>query len=129
MILYHYTSERAFNEIQRTKKIIPTDPWTTMDAAYGHGWYFTDLTPDTCDAWTVAYCWRNAAVFNKVECYLKFDIPDGILKHCRDHVYMISSWDDRIEYLEGKKTPNCSKSPCLSCDVISRVKSRFGWKS
>lgn len=127
MILYHYTSRAAFDEIMRTKKVLASDPWTTMDVAYGHGWYFTDLAPDKCDAWTVAYCWRSLDVFNKVEFYLKFDVPDDILKHCREHVYMISLWDDRIQYLEGKETQKCSKAPCTLCDVISKVKQFFRW--
>ena len=127
MILYHYTSKTAFDEILRTNNIHPSNPWTTMDATYGQGWYFTDLPPDKCDAWTVAHCWRNISVFDKVEYYLKFDIPDNILKHCRDHVYMIDNWDNRIKYLEGKVTQKCPKAPCRLCDVISKVKKFFGW--
>jgi hypothetical protein len=127
MILYHYTSKESFDQILSSGTINASDPWTTMDAAYGHGWYFTDLAPDKCDAWTVAYCWRSLSVFQRVECYLKFDIPDDILRKCRDHVYMISAWNDQIKYLEGNSTPKCSKGSCLACDVISKVKSFFGW--
>jgi hypothetical protein len=126
MILFHYTSKKSFDEILQTNKILASDPWTAMDAAYGHGWYFTDLPPDQCDAWTVAYCWRSISVFSKVECYMKFDIPDGSLKHCRDHVYMLSEWDDRIKYIEGKETPKCSKGPCILCAAISSVKKFLG---
>jgi hypothetical protein len=126
MILYHYTSKKAFNEIVRTNKLISTDPWTTMDAAYGHGWYFTDLAPDQCDAWTVAYCWRSISVFDKVECYLKFEIPDDVPKRCREHVYMASSWDTRIQYLEGKETPKCGKAPCITCAVIAKIRQFLG---
>ena len=127
MILYHYTSKKSFDDILRTNSIIPSDPWTTMDASYGRGWYFTELPPDKCDAWTIAHCWRSVSVFSKVESYLKFDIPDDILKHCRDHVYMINGWDNRIKYIEGKETPKCSKAPCALCDVVSKVKKYFGW--
>jgi len=126
MVLFHYTSKDSFNEILRTKKILASDPWTTMDAAYGHGWYFTDLAPNQCDAWTVAYCWRSLSVFNRVEYYMKFDIPDGSLKYCREHVYMLSKWDDRISYIEGKETPKCSKGPCIMCSVISTVRKFLG---
>lgn len=128
MILYHYTTKAAFDEIMRTRNLLPTEPWTTMDKAHGHGWYFTDLAPDKCDAWTVAYCWRSISEFGKVQCHLKFDIPDDILKHCRDHVYMIAAWNDRIKYLEEKETQKCPKGPCMLCDVISRVKQFLGWK-
>jgi len=96
-----------------------------MDKAYGQGWYFTDRPPDKCDAWTVAYCWRNITVFEKVEYYLKFDIPDEILKHCRDHVYMLTKWDDRINYIEGSKNQECSKGSCIDCDIIPKVKEFF----
>jgi len=127
MILYHYTSKTAFDEIMRTKKIMSSDPWTTMDASYGHGWYFTDLDPKKCDAWTVAYCWRSLTVFSKVEYHMKFDIPDDIVENCRDHVYMIKAWDHRVQYMEGGATPKCPKAPCIICDAISRVKQFFGW--
>lgn len=128
MILYHYTSKTAFDEVMRTKKIMSSDPWTTMDASYGRGWYFTDLDPKKCDAWRVAYCWRSLSLFNRVEYYLKFDIPDNILRYCREHVYMISEWDNRIKFIEGKETPKCSKGSCILCDVISKVKQFFAWK-
>lgn len=127
MILYHYTTKQSYEEIIRTGTIHSSNPWTTMDAAYGHGWYFTDLAPDKCDAWTVAHCWRSLSVFEKVEYYLKFDIPDAILKHCRDHVYMITAWDNRIQYLEGKANTKCPKGACLACEVISKIKRFFGW--
>ena len=126
MILYHYTSKTAFDQIVSTGKISPTDPWTTMDKAYGHGWYFTDLAPDKCDAWTVAHCWRTVSEFGKVQCYLKFDIPDELLKHCRDHVYMLSVWDNRIKYMEGKETPKCGKGSCFVCEVMTKVKQFLG---
>lgn len=126
MMLYHYTSKVAFDEIQRTKLLNRSDPWTTMDSSYGAGWYFTDLTPDKCHAWKVAHCWRNVTAFAKVECYLKFDIPENLLQHCRDHVYMLSSWDNQIKYVEGKDTPKCGRGSCMVCDVISTVKKFFG---
>ncbi len=126
MILYHYTSKEAYDAIMRTNELEKSDPWTTMDASYGQGWYFTDLAPDKCDAWTVAYCWRSISVFSKVKYYLKFDIPDSILEHCRDHVYMINAWHNDIKYLEGKETPKCGKGSCLVCDVIGKVKKFLG---
>lgn len=126
MILYHYTSKMSFDNILRTGQIEPSAPWTTMESSFGHGWYFTDLPPNQCDAWTVAYCWRSLSVFSKVQCYLKFEIPDNIPKKCREHVYMVSSWDNRMKYIEGKETPKCSKGSCLLCDVIGKVKQFLG---
>lgn len=125
MVLYHYTFKNAFDEIIRTNNILPSDPWTTMDASYGRGYYFTDLPPDHCDAWKVAYCWRSVSVFSKVEYYLKFEIPNDIIINCRNHVYMINDWDKRISYIEGKKAPKCGKGSCLACEVISKVKQLF----
>lgn len=136
MILYHYTSADNFRAITRSGLLHASDPWTTMDAAYGHGWYFTDRPPDKCDAWTVAHCWRSLDVFQRVEYYLKFDIPDHLLKNCREHVWMIdqSDWNGNLNnrwpvtYIEGKKNQGCSKAvSCLVCDVISKVKSFLGW--
>jgi hypothetical protein len=127
MVLYHYTSKAAFDEIMRTKTLQRSKPWTAMDSFYGEGWYFTDLPPNTCNAWTIAYCWRSLSVYSRVESYLKFDIPEDIPSHCRDHVYMINLWDNRIKYLEGKETPKCPKGLCIICDVISNVKKFFGW--
>lgn len=137
MIPYHYTSKAGFDAITRSGVLNASDPWTTMDAAYGYGWYFTDHPPDKCDAWTVAHCWRRLDVFDRVEYYLKFDIPDHLLESCRDHVWMIASadWDGStgttspVKYLAGQKNQACSKAvSCLLCDVISKVKGFFGWK-
>ncbi len=128
MILYHYTSKDSFDKIMSTGKLLPTDPWTTMDKAYGQGWYFTDLAPDQCDAWTVAHCWKTISEFGKVEYYLKYDIPDEIVKHCREHVYMLSAWDNRIRRIEAKENPKCGKGSCFLCDVITRVKQFLGIK-
>ena len=128
MILYHYTSKACFDRIKKTESLDVSDPWTTMDASYGRGWYFTDLEPTNCDAWTIAHCWKNLSAFSKVECYLKFDIPDHIIKHCRDHVYMINNWHENIKYLEGNNTPKCGKGSCFVCDIIGKVKQFLGIK-
>lgn len=136
MILYHYTSAASFRNITTTGVLNASDPWTTMDSAYGNGWYFTDRPPDQCDAWTVAHCWRTLKVFDRVEYYLKFEIPDNLLAKCRDHVWMIgpANWNGNInsgwpvKYLEGKSTPKCGKAvSCLVCDAIKAVKQFFGW--
>lgn len=99
-----------------------------MDAAYGIGFYFTDISPEKCRAWTVAYCWRSLNVFEKVECYLKFNIPNDIIQNCREHVFMISDWDERIVYLEGNPTPKCSLGQCFMCHMVSQVKQALGLK-
>jgi len=126
MILYHYTSNKSFNEITRTG-LKASAPWTAKDSAYGPGWYFTDLAPETCDAWTVAFCWRRLDVFTRVESYLKYDIPDEIVTFCREHVYMIKRPDARIRYIDGGPNKKCSTSiSCFVCDTFKRVRAWLG---
>jgi len=93
MILYHYTTKESYDEIVRTEELIPSTPWTTMDAYAGDGWYFTDLTPSNSDITIAEHCWLDTspATLLKVECYLKFDIDvDELLKNTRPHVYMMT---------------------------------------
>jgi len=102
MIVYHYTTKESFDTITRTKQIIPSSPWTTMDSAYGTGWYFTELGPEYCDVCIAKMCWNNVTVLDRVTHYLKFDINYTILKPCRTHVYMLQEWkEELIKYLGG----------------------------
>ncbi|MCK5581894.1 MAG: hypothetical protein KAJ18_11545 [Candidatus Omnitrophica bacterium] len=115
--VYHYTTKEAYDEIMRTKQLLPSSPWTTMDSAYGTGWYFTDLGPDQCDMSVAYYCWKNANLIDKVRYYLAFDIDDSILKSCRAHVWMINKWDESlITYVGGDKNRDCSSKPCSTCE-------------
>jgi hypothetical protein len=96
MIVYHYTTKSSLDRITSSGQFAPSNPWTTMDSAYGNGWYFTDLSPNTCDVALAYYCWRRTDVLNRVRYYLKFNIDDSILEECRQHVYMVSSWDANL---------------------------------
>lgn len=125
MIVYHFTTKESFDEINRTGDFKPSNPWTSMDAAYGTGWYFTSLNPDTCDMAVAYYCWRNTSntVLQRVEYYLKFDIESKILNKTREHVYMVRNWDKKsIKYLGGDKNKNCSLKPCETCDKAKRYR-------
>jgi len=123
MIVYHYTSKESYDEIVRTGKFRPSSPWTTMDAAYGIGWYFTDLEPDTCDMAIAYHCWRNTDLLGRVQYYLKFDIDISILKRCREHVYMVTEWDKNlIKYLGGYKNKDCKLKPCETCEKRRKYK-------
>lgn len=57
MIVYHYTSEKAYYEIMGTGEFRLSTISTAYDAAYGIGWYFTDLAPyqtldeELCQLW------------------------------------------------------------------------------
>lgn len=117
MIVYHYTTKSAHDEIMRTKQILPSSPWTTMDSAHGTGWYFTDLDPEKCDSVVAYYCWRNGTLIDRVRYYLKFDIDSSLLKKCREHVYMVSKWDDNlIKYIGAYGNRSCPSQPCNTCE-------------
>lgn len=117
MILYHYTTKNSYENITQSGQFARSSPLTTMDSAYGDGWYFTDLDPKKCDPMILWYCWQNVKVTERIEYYFKFDINDAIVKKCRDHVFMISSWaNQHIKYLGGDKNRNCSSKPCNVCE-------------
>lgn len=121
MILYHYTTKEAYDTITQTGKFAPSSPLTTMDAAYGNGWYFTDLDPEKCDPLILSRCWNNVYVTGRIEYYLKFDINSIIVKKCRENVFMITNWETQyIKYLGGDKTRSCSNKPCNTCEKGKR---------
>jgi hypothetical protein len=88
MMVYHYTSEESYNEIKRTNEFRPSFFSTTLDAAYGEGWYFTDLDPSTPDDELYYHLWRRP-VPERVKRYLVFEIDDSFLQHTRAHVYRL----------------------------------------
>jgi hypothetical protein len=119
-ILYHYTTEEAFNRIVETRRFKPSTPWTRMDAAYGTGWYFTDLGPDVCDMVVAYQCWRRTSDYalQRVKRYLKFAIESSILRNPRKHVYMVEKRDERRIKLVGAGEKNdCPLKPCKTCKV------------
>lgn len=117
MIVYHYTTKSSFNDITTSGQIAPSNPWTTMDSAYGTGWYFTDLGPDTCDMALAYHCWNDANILDRVQYYLQFDVDTSILKKCRQHVYILSTWDAKlIKYIGGYQNKECSEKPCSTCE-------------
>ena len=120
MIVYHYTSKQSFDEIIGTNQFKPSDPWTTMDARFGEGWYFTDLGPNTCDMAIMYHCWKDTSVLERVEYYLKFDIDNSILESHREHVFMVAlgKWNSNlIKYLAGSAMTTCPSKPCATCET------------
>ncbi len=107
--LYHYTTKAAYDEIIRSGRIMPSDPWTTMDASYGRGWYFTDLGPEYCDVCIAEHCWRTQNALVKVDHYLEFDAEQtgvGFLQKCRAYVYMIVRWvTTKLRHVGGGAKP------------------------
>ncbi len=119
MIIYHYTTKRSFDDIKRTGELKSSRQWTIMDAPYGKGLYFTDLTPAICDMAIAFYCWRNTAytIMKRIDYYLKFNIDPKVLSKTREHVYMVQEWDNEsIRYLGGGKKERCALMPCDVCD-------------
>ncbi len=88
MIVYHYTTEDAYNQIMRDKEFLPSYFSTALDAIYGEGWYFTDLPPSTPDEELYYHLWGHPEP-NRVKRYLMFDIEPTILENKRPHVYRL----------------------------------------
>ena len=89
MIVYHYTPEESYNEIMRAKEFKPSLFSTALDAAYGEGWYFTDLDPSVPDSELYYNLWRQS-VPERVKRYLVFDIDHSLLQNTRAHVYRLA---------------------------------------
>jgi len=87
MIVYHYTSEDAFNQIMRDSSFRPSSFSTALDATYGEGWYFTDLAPHVPDS-ELCQIWGRC-VPERVNRCLVFDIDDSLLQNTRPHVYRL----------------------------------------
>ena len=124
MIVYHYTTKMNYDQIIASGEIKPSDQNTTMDAAYGAGWYFTDLDTDQCDMAVMLHCWGKTNVDERITHYLKFEIPETLLHNCRKHVYRVDNWDrTRIKYLGGGANRVCPKKPCHTCEHGKKMKS------
>jgi hypothetical protein len=139
MILYHYTSKSSYESIIKNKDLYPSSGFIQQDAAYGNGWYMTDIEPEKCHGWIAAYCWQSLSseIFGKIECYLKFDVPDYMVQKGRDHVYLIpvNSWTGvldsfgTVKYLEGGKVRKCNTAIfCWICNKLQNIKNHFGWR-
>jgi hypothetical protein len=116
-VLYHYTSKESYDLIVKTNTLNSSDPWTTTDAAYGHGWYMTDLDPQKCDIAIALNCWKDIDALRKVEYFLQFEVDDSEYIECRKNVFLIGKWDNsKIKYIKGDKIPDCSKRPCTTCE-------------
>lgn len=120
--LYHYTSEEGYKAIISSKTLKSSDPWTTTDAAYGHGWYMTDLEPKTCDIAIALQCWKSKDALEKVEYFLQFEVDESLIKECRKNVFLIQNWiNEKIRYIKAEKIPRCDKRPCESCDTGKKI--------
>jgi hypothetical protein len=87
MICYHYTTKEGYEAINRTGQFMPSYFSVALDASYGPGWYFTDLTPDTPDG-VLYQLWGQPAP-ERVKYYIEVDINPEWLENCRPHVYRL----------------------------------------
>jgi len=88
MIVYHYTSEDAYDQIIQTREFRPSFFSTALDAVYGKGWYFTDLSPSSPDE-ELYQLWGQPEP-ERVRYYLVFDIDRTLLQNTRSHVYRLA---------------------------------------
>jgi hypothetical protein len=109
MFVYYYTSKSEYDEIMRTKEFRPSYFLRVVDASYGEGWYFTDLSPTTPNSVLYYYLWHQSMP-ERVEYFLVFDIDPNLLQNVRPHVYRLPLSALRepairlnSEYLSGKR--------------------------
>jgi len=88
--VWHYTSENAIKEIQRTKYFSPSF-FKPTDTYFGQGWYVTDLPPSTPIQDLCYYLWTDRSLVSqeKTKAYVKLEIDDKYLDYCREHVYLL----------------------------------------
>ena len=115
MILYHYTDVTGYNGINSTNVLMPSRD-SMIDATHGPGHYFTDLSPDACDKLIAWYCWRNKNLTDRVQYFLQCDIPYGVYRWCKGHVYLVLEGAVSNFNLQRKGSkPYCRSKPCDIC--------------
>lgn len=104
---FHYTDERAYNQIRRTRRFRQSTRFTSMDAAYGNGWYFTDLPPSTDDTTIMQTCWRGGVNPTRLGYYLEFEIDPALATRTGVHTFVVKKWDSgRIRLVGGGPRPH-----------------------
>ena len=115
MALYHYTTETRHDQILQSGKFKPATD-TQYDAAYGEGWYFTDLDPDTCEKILMHYCWQKGTLHQRVRYYFQLEVVGGTAHRRRDHVYFVPlSPFVSFRVVEHGPIPDCPLKPCYAC--------------
>lgn len=89
MKVYHYTSVDSLLRIINSGLFHPSYLNPQMDTAFGEGWYFTDLPPDTTpnEDLEQSIWMRREPVKSKK--YIAFEIDDSLLHYCRPNVYRL----------------------------------------
>ena len=94
MIVYHYTSADSLTQIVTSNLLYPSYLNPQMDTAFGEGWYFSNLPPETEDGKLQRALWMKDEPV-KSKRYLAFEIDDSLLQRCRPNVYRLRT--DLIE--------------------------------
>ena len=129
MTLYHYTTSEHYQQIMKDWKMYPSGGFIPqVDCTYGEGWYMTDLGPNTCRAYTVAYCWGNITrdLFQKVQYSLEFEVAAGCFSLGRNHVYLVpeTQWDGNffnrinVNYVGAQQITRCQSWECFDCTKV-----------
>jgi HYD1 signature containing ADP-ribosyltransferase len=89
MVVYHYTSESSLMGIVTSNEFYPSYLNPQMDTAFGEGWYFTDLNPNTTPNEDLEQSLWQRSEPVKSRRYIAFEIHDSLLQKCRDNVYRL----------------------------------------
>jgi len=115
MALYHYTTETRHNQILESGVLQPSTN-TQTDAAFGEGWYFTDLGPTTCEKVLMKYCWERLTLFQRVKYYFRLQPVGAVAEWRKPYVYFVPLRANvSFTILENGPIPDCSLKPCSTC--------------
>lgn len=89
MRVYHYTSEDSLLKIIMSNLFHPSYLNPQMDTAFGEGWYFTDLNPDTTPNEDLEQSLWMRREPTKSQQWISFEIHDSILQKCRPNVFRL----------------------------------------
>lgn len=126
MRVYHYTSEDSLLKIITSNLFHPSYLNPQMDTAFGEGWYFTDLSPDTTPNEDLEQSlWMRREPL-KSKRYIAFDIDDSLLQFCRPNVYRLqidAITNSRV--IDIKTTYTFTSSGLQAIRYISHGQKRF----
>jgi len=102
MRLYHYTPRKSYRNIRKTGTLLKSTRETSMDAASGPGWYFTDLPPTTDARTIMKNNWGRNVGKARVGCHLEFEVDPSLVTRTGKHSYLVRNWnEDRISFVGG----------------------------
>ena len=112
---YHYTTQTRHDEILKTQTFNHSSD-IQNDSTYGIGWYFTDLSPTTCEKTLMHYCWQRGTLHKRVQYYFELEPVGAIAQWKRDHVYFVPAISNvQFKIIRHGAVPECTLKPCHSC--------------